>query len=208
MPDTRERLNQGQLDYPVQLTRALGTQGRSEAAFDPLVGLGVQLDDWTRPEFWVLRNGTRWQCLHTQAGVVGQRGYFQASGMPGVLAVLEEVTITNRFGGPLDFNYGIGIQDTTGAPAAVSPMDDRQQFGVGVKAIGVGGQTLAAPVLPATGYIVVPNDTTVRIPLDVILTGATAGITIGCWKLVCLVVNAGFSVTLTWRERTILPSEL
>ena len=196
-----------QTDYSTQLTKSLGMQERVPGHLDPMISVGVTLDDYTRPEFWTMRNGSRWSGYTVVAGAVGQRGWWTAQCSANMMAVLESVTISHRFGAPLDFNYGLNLPEAGGAAGLYAALDDRNTFGLSNKSLLIGGGTAAAPVVPLGGYIICPNDNNVTIYPNAVMTGVVVAGSISVWKVVCAVANAAFTVSYTWRERATLPSE-
>lgn len=202
-------VDQNQQDYATQLQRALQLTARSPADLESVLNVGIQVDDFTRPEFWPLRRGTRFQAYRSVTAVVGQRGIFQMQGSIGVLTVIEQVTIENQFGAPLTFNYGIGSANAVATGGGVVATDDRLFSVVSPATMVVSGAS-AAPNVPPGGHILVPNNTTMDVPLGagIILTGKpnTAGV-FPVWGIVCTGANSVFEVTAFYRERPILDSE-
>jgi len=202
-------LDQNQQDYATQLQRALQLTARSPAELESVLNVGIQVDDFTRPEFWPLRRGTRFQAYRSVTAVAGQRGIFQMQGRVGVLTVVEQVTIVNQSGAPLTFNYGIGSANAVATGGGTVATDDRL-FSVVSPATAVVSGASGAPVVPPGGHILVPNDATMDVPLGsgIILTGKpnAAGV-FPVWGIVCTAVNFAFEVTAFYRERPILDSE-
>lgn len=196
-----------QTDYSSQLTKSLGLQARVPSNLDPRVQVGITLDDYTLPEFWTMRNGSRWSGYTTVGAFVAQRGWWTAQCAGGMMAVLESVTISHRFGAPLEFNYGLNLPEAGGAAGLYAAADDRNTFGLSNKSLLIGGGTVAAPVVPPGGYIICPNDNNVTIYPNAVMTGVTVAGSISCWKIVCALPNAAFTVSYSWRERATLPSE-
>lgn len=200
-------LDNNQQDYATQLNKALQLQVKPPGNLDGTIQAGLILDDFTKPEFFPLRNGSRWQNLRVVTGVVGQRGWWQATGVTGIVTVIERVIISHRFGAPLDFNYSFAIAEAGGTGGGVVSRDDRGAFNKQAPSCAIVFGAAAAPTVPVGGYCVVPNDNNLELEVNQILTGQVNGASVGCFKIVCAVANAAFSVTSFHRERPQLGSE-
>lgn len=204
-PDVRD-VNQA--EYATQLTRALGLQNRVPGHLEPDIGLSVTLDDYTKPEFWWARQGSRWQNRRSVGIVAAQYGFVQVIAPVGTLCVLERVLITNQGAGVLSFDYGFATADAAVGGGGVGPLDDRGAYLNQAQSVSIVWGNAAAPAAPPNGYVQIPGNTTHELRLDQILTGAAtpAGV-IGCWKLVCGTLATAFEVVTVHRERYLLPSE-
>lgn len=202
------QLDQNQQDYATQIVRAVALQSRAPAHLDPKVSLGIQLDDWTLPEFWSLRRGTRWQAYRSVPAVAGQKGFVQVIGSPGTLTVLEAVYVSTT-AGATGFLYGMTASEAAVGGGGGGVLDDRQ-YSIAAPGCAVTFSNAVAPTSPNGGYLQVQAGVAASVPLGggIVLTGkANPTGVIPAWKIVCNTVNQGFEVTLFYRERLILDSE-
>jgi len=191
------------------MTVALGLQSRVPGHLDRRIGVGITLDDFTRPEYWRSRAGKRFQAYRSVQAVAGQRGFVQVVAQAGVLAVLESAWIGNNSGGALSFAYGLTSFEAAVGGGGTASLDDRD-FSVAAPGVLTTFGSAVAPAAPNAGYILVPNGVMAEIPLGggVVLTGKAnpAGV-VPVWKVCANSVNVAFEVITFWRERSILPSE-
>lgn len=189
-----------QQDYSTQTTAALGLQVRVPGQLDRKIGLGVQLDDWTAPEFWWLRKGIRGYAGDARGGVAGQFTFFAIQCLPGSLLVVERVLVCAPNAAQY-VSYGIqAAQPAAAAAAAGTPMDSRA-FGQGAAARWVFSNNAAVtgPVVSTRMYL--PAGVTVQFEPNAVVTN-------GNWfSVISAVVNTELAVTVYYRERPLLPSE-
>lgn len=198
-------LDNNQQDYATQVLRAMQLQHRSPTHLDAQIGLGIQVDDYTRPEFWTLRKGSLWQSWAQAGPVAAQYSYVNFQGAPGTLAVIESLIITNISGAAFAVQMGMALQDA-GAVVPSTPRDDRGW--ATSSACNVEQGTAAAPINPIGGLLYVPNNTSTVIPVEIVVTSATKGASpFAVFKVVSTAVNVRLDVTMQWRERALLPSE-
>lgn len=202
-------LDQNQQDYATQIARAVALQSKPPGQLDPRIALGITVDDWTLPEFWTLRRGTRWQAMRSPGAVAGQRGFVQATGSPGTLSVLERVWIYNNSGATLTFNYGMWAIEAAAGGGGGAVLDDRYYSAASPGTL-ITWSTAVAPGSPNSGSILTLTGTMTEVPLNggIVLTGKpnTAGV-VPAWKLVANQVNLAFDVMFFYRERPILDTE-
>lgn len=201
-------LDVNQPDYSTQLTKALGLQSRVPGHLDRRIQLGVNLDDYTQPEFWHLRAGQLGQFSTAISAVAGQAGWLQIRPSAGKMVIVEEITVAN-FGGaaPLQFTYGFAVGEGGGTTFQGGTRDDRSLFtGTALSPVSFG--TSAVPLLPVNGLGICPINETMTIPVQFVLTSPTVGASpFNVFKVLSGMANQRADFGIKWRERFILPSE-
>lgn len=189
-----------QQDYSTQATAALGLQARVPGQLQRHIGMGVTLDDWTRPEFWWLRRGIRGYAGSSRAGFAGERTFFALQCLPGSLLVVERVYLMS----PVTAQYvSWGIQAAQPAAAAATSgvaIDSRATTqGGAARWVLSGNAAPTPPTVPARSWL--PIGQLIVIEPDAVVSG-------GNWfSVVADAVNLEIVVTVIYRERPILPSE-
>lgn len=202
-------LDQNQQDYATQVTAALNLQGRSPAHVDPKVQVGITLDDFTRPEFWHLRQGTSWSCFDSSPAVAAQRSGLQlslAALRPGTLVVIERIRVVNLNAATSAFNYGWKqIEAAVGATPATR---DLRLGGVALPSATLGRYSFAAPApIRAGGFAMLPANQMAVIDLGwVFVTPGNVGAG-EAFGIINQAVNESLTATVEWRERPALPTE-
>lgn len=196
-------LDVNQPGYPTQIARAFGVQNSVPGQLDPLVSIGVQLDDYTLPEFWWLRRGLLGVWGGNQAAVAGQFGWVGIQGSPGTLTVVDEIVLTNP--GAASLQYLVGITTVTPSAGAYFPCGVRDTRGGTASQCATTGGARAAAALspPAQQYLVsVPAGNSVCLRTPWVLTGALF------LSAQAQTVNVAAQATFNFRERPILAQEL
>jgi len=208
-PAPSELVDQNQQGYVSQLAKALQLQGRAPGLLHRNISVGIQLDDYTAPEFWTLRGGTRWSAYRLVGATAGQRGLVQVLGGGGSLGVIEAVAVNNSQATLQTFRYGMVAQETAAGGGNNSVLDDRY-YGAAVPSTLITSTTAVAPVAPNSAIVTVPPLSTLLIPMGggVVVTGKPNSVgVVPVWKIVAETANIGFEVTVFFRERSMLPSE-
>lgn len=189
------------------LARALGLAGGElPHILDPLFGLSLNVEDFTRPEYDWCRRTLRYTVGASQAAVAAQFSFFEffvSATLTRKLAIIEHLWVASS--AATQVQIGLSGAVAVGAQLQPSPTDDR--FG-GAPGAGIGSSvicnfgTSAAPVRPAGSVMVVQTTTA---PIDLapwIISGIANLVIIG------VVANVGLTVSATWRERVPLQTEL
>jgi hypothetical protein len=199
LPLDHALLDVNQQDYPTQLNKAMQLQVRPPGRIDPRVSVGVQLDDYTMPEFWWLRRGIRGYAGDARAANAGQFNFFAIQCLPGSLLVIEKLIV----GCQITSFVKIGLQTAQPAAAAATagtPLDARA-FGQGGAARWVlsSNAAVTGPTIPTS--ILCAANALVTVEPGAVLTG-------GNWfSVISTAVNIDLAVTVIYRERRLLPSE-
>lgn len=195
-------LDVNQPDYPQQIARAMGTQNTVPGRMDPLVSMGVQLDDFTLPEFWWLRRGLLGLWTGVQAAVAAQFGWVGIQGAVGTLTIVEQVVITNTGVAALPVQLGItAVTPSSGAYFACGVRDVRN--GLGAQCATTGAVRAAGALSPSNFPVLVNvpagNSVTVNVPW--VLTGAVF------LNAQSTVANVPIAASFSFRERGMLVQE-
>jgi hypothetical protein len=194
-------LDLNQQDYPTQLNKALGLQVRPPGHIDPRVSVGVQLDDYTSPEYWWLRRGIRGYAGDARGATAAQYAFFAIQCLPGSVLVVEKLVISKDAAAEYLIVGLQAAQPAAAAATAGTPTDSRA-FGQGGAARWVLSSSVAVPtgpVIPTRIYCGAAQSVVLDTPF--ILTN-------GFWlSVICQAVNTSLGVTAFYRERRLLPSE-
>jgi len=201
-------LDQNQPDIPTQITKSLGMQGYVPAKIDPLIQLGIAVEDFTRPEFWILRRGRLLAGGISTGAVAGQLGFVYLQGAPGLLSIVERVEIFNRNAAlqSIAVGYQAAAPAVGGAGARAQNRDSRNGFGSGIPSQTLlNGGNNAAPTVPTVyaraligaGQLWVSDQPWVMTDAKTFLTFVND-----------LTVNQTLDVQVWWRERGLLDSEI
>jgi hypothetical protein len=208
LPRQPALLDNNQQDYATQLNKALQLQVRPPGHIEATIGVGIQLDDWTKPEFAILRRMALYGATAQVAAVAAQYPMAQLiCNTPNTLIVLERLILTNTNAAGVFCNYGWGGFD--GGVTVVPEARDSRNYGLAGTAY-LTRQTAAAPTAPqpAMGNVYVPVGATVDVPLQVVITNPTRGfVTSPCFKVLTGTVNTSLVATFVWRERSLLQTE-
>lgn len=196
-------LDVNQPDYPSQLAKVFGIQGSIPGELDYRVSVGVQLDDYTRPEYWWLRRGLLGIWGGNQAAVAAQFGWVGIQGSVGTLTVVDQLILNNPNGAALQ--YLVGITTVTPSAGAYFPCGVRDTRGGTASQCATTGGARAAAALtpPAQAFLVsVPANSSVALEVPFVLTGALF------LSAQAQTVNLIAQATFLFRERAILQQEL
>lgn len=203
------RLDINQSAYATQLSRALALQQRVPQVLDRRIQAGVQVDDFTLPEFFWLRQGVL-ACQWVQtAAVAAENSFAEFTPAAGVITVLEGMWLMQGNAAASTIKFGYAIGNAVGAITSGSARDDR--------APGVPGGTIQYGTTPAIIHPVMgqvrltatPGDK-VYVPLNFVMTNPAKGPAappFQKFKISSAAVNQVLDVTLFWRERPIMESE-
>jgi hypothetical protein len=201
-------LDLNQQDYPTQLNKALGLQVRPPGHIDTRVSVGIQLDDFTLPEFNYLRRLNLMSVFVGTAAVAAQFPVIQViANVPSSLLVVERIIVTNANAAVQTISWGWGGFDG-GVTVTPEARDSRNYQNPG--AAYITKQNAAAPTAPNpnAGFVRLPVDATLDIPINHVVTNPTKGFaTSACFKIVGNQVFTSLSVTILYRERVLLQQE-
>lgn len=203
----------GNPELSEQLMRALEIKGdlpqRLEDRYQPV----LVSEDFTADEFRWLRRSTRWSVGVNIGGVAGQFA-FSALGAVATtsrtMAVVERVVISNQNAAAATVQYGLSLLGSGLAMTSIGNFVDDRQFGTPRAAYAAGGNTQAAPAIPAASALVtIPagGNYTLYRP-GFVLTGRDNGVFTSILFVTNTVVAQGLQVTYHWRERNLATSEL
>jgi hypothetical protein len=197
----------GQPELAEQLQRAMELKGDTPQLVAPVLGWGVQADDYTREEYWWLRRGTRFCTSANVAAVAGQKAYHQlgrpVAGDRSSIAVTESITLVNQNAAGMLVYIGLQAYPALSAPSVVNigNMDDRQAANVSA-AFQLSSGTSAAPgTFQGSHSIFLAQGQVAYLPLRYILTGNLL------LSIIADVANLSLLADLVWRERALLSSE-
>lgn len=198
-------LDQNQQAYAQQIAKAMAVQNTVPAKLDPLISVGIQLEDYSAPEFWWLRRAPL--CVGGAAAgpIAAEKPWVQLEAAPGMLLVVEQIVVTNTSGGAHSVDIGLAIGEGGGSVATTQLRDSRYFPGQPVSTTRAG--TSLVPIVP-TGFIVaLPNNSTTIIPVAFVLGSVVGGPPPLALKVLGRAINTSMSVTFVLRERPLLPSE-
>lgn len=202
----------GQPELSEQLMRALELKGDLPQLLDPIFSLTVQVLDLMDPEFQHLRRTRRFMAGNDIGPVAGQFPYlvFARNGQTrDQIAVVERISVTNLNAAPLRcWIYLLQNGAAPGVGTQATPTDDRTPLAAAAgHTIGI-ATSITSFVTPARLTVNIPQDQTVFVPGPWIIT--TAGPVGAQTQLVVqgATVNQAFDVSVFWRERLLLSTEL
>lgn len=197
----------GQSELAEQLSRGIELKGDTPQLVAPVLGWGIQADDYCRPEYWWLRRGTRFCTSANVAAVVGQKAYHQlgrpTQGDRSSIAVTESITLVNQNAGAMLVYIGLQAYPALSAPSTINVgnMDDRQAASVSA-AFQLSSGTSAAPgTFQGSHSIYLSPGQVAFLPLSYILTGNLL------LSMIADVANLSLLVDIVWRERALLSGE-
>lgn len=196
------RLDQNQPDYASQVAKANGLQGTPPGHIDPTYGVGITLDDYTRPEFWWLRRGLLGLWGAIQTAVAAQTGWVGIQGAPGTLTIVRRTIVTNPTAAAQ--SVFLGLTFVTPSAGAYFPCPVRDSRGGSATQCATTGGARAAVAVTAPGTplrLFVPPNSSVCVEVPFVLTGAAF------LSAQCQTVNADFAANFEFEERTLLSSE-
>lgn len=195
----------GQPDVPDQVFRALQLKGALPGELDRRIQLGMNVEDFTRPEFLWLRRGSYGYGGVNQNALAANFGWATITGGVGRVATVELIQIVNRNAVAAEFQVGW----VNGAPSAGGVAfpgvnrDDRGGTGATLGAILQGARNAAIANPPINPILIsVPAGGSYDLDQPWMLTGAAILAVVG------FVVNSTVCVNFFWRERTQLTSEI
>jgi hypothetical protein len=208
----------GQSELGEQTMRALELKGDLPQLVDPRYQLGINVDDWTLPEYRWLRRQLR--CVYPMDSIAGAGTnviqWRLPSGGPRALVVLERMLLTNSTAAVHDYQFYFTTTSVASFVSGAMAVDDRQKavianpIGNGMLICGL-INTGAPPTGPGAGTCIVsiPASTTIEIKLDWILTqGLDAGNSLPYIFTVAGTVAAlPMRAVLFTRERALLDAE-
>jgi len=198
-------LDQNQQDYTAQVGKALSIQGSVPGHVDPRLSTGIQVDDFTRPEFAYLRRLTlAYFGSNVPAGGAGLFGFSSIRGGSGKIVVVEKVLIGNPTAATIVFSCGVQGAFPSGVGAVAGTARDTR-FGVGTlnTLAVVRGGTDAAPVAPSLPFqVAVPAGATYCLEPQIVLVGVGS-----FFSIIAGTANVAISAAWFWRERAQLHTE-
>lgn len=203
----------GQPDLAEQLFRILGLRGDLPRDFLAMLSGGIQLDDFTRPEYAYTRRMMHYQQGQFSGAAVGNFSSV-AMAVPNQRAIvhLDYLLLGNTNAAGANYRYSI-VFGAAPAYAIASPgtvRDDRVNTGNTPQSIArVGAGNQAGRIVGGGAFVRCPADVTLIIPVNVTLTGNSdpAG-NAARFVVEGDIVNTALITGLIWRERAALASEL
>jgi hypothetical protein len=190
-------------DVSEMMFRALRMNGQLPKLLDPRYNASLQIEDYTRFEYWWLRRGTRYFASATAtAGANTAWGFFSAAATtPRKLCIIDSIILF----GAATVTLEIGNSGVPGAGAIANSLivDDRQGPASGLGNSGFQLQTgsSAAPVHQ-------PSSSTVKTTSPFGSFGpfvlSANGVAL---SFIAAVAALDLTVAVSWRERELLPSE-
>jgi hypothetical protein len=209
LPREPALLDNNQQDYATQLNKALGLQVRPPGHIDARLGVGIQLDDWTRPEFQFLRRMNLYTVRGSVIAVAGQFPVMQLiANVPNSIIVVESALLFNNNGVAQTVSWGWGGFDggTTQTP---DPRDSRNFGNPGSAYVTI--NTSAAPTAPSPvgGQIQLAVNQTSVVDLNYVVVNPTKGfVNSPVFKLLGNTVNQTLNAVISYRERVLLQTEV
>lgn len=194
-----------------RFARVFGIKGDLPNICDPLLQLGLTLDDLTAAEYWWLRRGRIFDAGSSAVATALNYGkvFLGAPQATDSLAIVERITIINQFAGQQAFRIGMVFSVASTANANQKTRDSRNGIaGRGAfvvnAALGVGNDLVNAASLVVNA----PQQSTIVVEGPWIVSGQNNGGT----QLSALMVetdglNQAIAATFTWRERQMLVEE-
>lgn len=225
MPDDRAILI-NQLDIGSRLVRGLDAKGEIPKLTSPDYELEILTEDFTQPEYMWLRRATYWtrsaRLAAPGAGLVNVWSLTNANlAASKVLAVVDQIWITNDTAANQLWAIGLSAQNTVGAFVTLDfgPNDVRQSVTpLSVQsAYNINAGTNAVALFPLANagsfQIMVPANTCLLVPCHYILGDSITRLTGGSQSLFVSQGNLNVGgalegVGFRWLERPQLQSEL
>jgi hypothetical protein len=208
----------GYAEYAEVILRALGLKGDLPARIAHRYGLGFQVNDLSDPEFQYLRRAVLWESGGTCSAVAAEFGIFALGGRAGavtrqVMAVIEEVTISNIAAAVNTFSIGVDWYNTAtfagGFTRTSYPRDDRAAL-ISTSAFATATDTDPATPMGSSHYTVtLAAGAVITLPGPWIITNKVnaAGLP-STFSVGGGVVNQAFRAGVKWRERELHDTEL
>lgn len=201
----------GQPELSEQALRALGLKGDLPLRLlDPRLSLGIQADDWTKPEYAWARRMRLFHWGSSQAAVAAQYSRIGIGIVvtAQVLAVVQSIHIYNF--NPTPQNYRVGLQSASFVTGSLgAPRDSRYatQAAAMLTAASAGATQFFA-TNPFT-LVALNANSGVDLPMEFVLTNRQDPATGQSWQLVVETdqLNVGVAARFSWRERALLDSE-
>lgn len=206
----------GQAELAEQTMRSLELKGDLPQLVDPRIQLGVQVDDWTKPEYrWTRRMGS-FMRGELSGAVAAQFSYVIFGSLTvasRTLAAVDSAIISNPGAAAVQVQFGL-IDSALFAPASFTGIRDDRMYAGGVTTRAAFGtqsvQNVTALLTTGNPAVYLAPGTSMRVPLEVVLTNKPSG-TAG--QLIQLafqnsIVLSGLAVSVFWRERALLTTEL
>lgn len=193
-------------DQSELIFRALNIKGALPKHIEPKFDLALQVEDWTRPEFWWLKRGQTATIGDSVAAVAAQQGFVDISFAPNRMAIIDSMIIANTAAVAQNFRIGVGTPVAAGTIVPKEVRDDRcGAAGTGsanqVSAVITSG-TNAAPVVGLNDIVVATTaGQTLTLPINYVMTGRVN------LHVVSLALNAQFAAWFLMRERELLQTE-
>lgn len=200
-------LDQNQQDYSTQVSKALGLQARTPGNLDQRIQLGINIDDLTAPEFWYLRKGELGSLTVPASAVAGQVCYAQLQPAPGKVVVVTAFTVVNYGALFTVCSYGFALAEGGGSVGSGLPRDDRNLPGQLGSTVRYGAS--AVPIVPINGQVLVGVNQSIRTECEFVMTSPTKlASPFNVFKIVGSQLNQRLDISIEWRERAILPTEV
>lgn len=223
MPAARDEVGfmfVGQPELSEQALRALELKGDLPLRVcETQLGLGIQVDDWSKPEYWWARRGLLTAYRLAVAANAGFPSVAQlivpgsfAAGVPAArppraLVTVERLILTNNTAAVIQPNIYLATTTTPTFTLGAAMRDDRMRanlaapLGCGMLIAGV-INTATAPTGPAAGGLLinVPANSTVIVEVNFVVTG------LGAFTIV-YPNNTAMECAVITRERPLLSSE-
>jgi hypothetical protein len=207
----------GTSEYSEQLMRVLALKGDLPQWMDPRYNIGLTVGDFTGPEWSWPRRTSRWSVGGTGVAGAGLFSIFAFAGQNvtgrQTMAIVDSIVVSNPSAATISLGFGVTAGGFGGvAFTRFGQMLDDRQFGAVQSAYAAGVAQNAVSPVPAQAFLFsIPAGGFIQLPVcPFVLTNASnaAGTQNIGWILVPTVVNTGFQVGTTWRERVVADSEL
>lgn len=207
----------GYAEYAEAVMRTLGLKGDLPREIQTSFGLGIQLLDLEGPEFQYLKRAVLWESGGTCSAVAAEFGIFALGGRAGattreVLAIVEEVTISNIAAAVQTFSIGVDWYNTAtfagGFTRTSYPRDDRAAL-VSTSAFATATDTDPATPMGSSHYTVTLAAGAVQTlqgPWIISNKPSAAGLP-STFSVGAGVVNLAYRVGIKWRERQLHDTE-
>lgn len=194
-----------------RFARTFGIKGDLPNVCDPLLQLGITLDDLTQPEYWWLRRGRRFDSFSSNVATALNFGkvFLGSPQATDAFAVVERVTIINQLATQAAFRIGMVFAVASAANANQKPRDSR--IGINGRAVFVCNAALGVGndlTNNAAIVVNVPPTSTLFVDGPWIISGQNNGGTqLSSLMVETDAINQPIAASFTWRERTMLVEE-
>jgi hypothetical protein len=191
-------LKVGGPDYPDLMMRSLRLKGQLPELILPAMQVGFTLEDFTRPEYWWLRRGTRWYTGSSVGAVAAQVGFGQLVVPNNRIAIVESFVAGAVPATRFSFRNGGGLAG--GANISINGADSRNSQVSAPESFAIG--TNVAGILQGDFIMQAGANGIVSLPFPMIVVGPFI------LSVIAGTVNQAIDVAISWRSRELQPEEL